>query len=164
MTDLYILRHGIAFPHSTPDIPDDERPLTPVGEKRMVRIARGLVALGLKLDKIVSSPLPRAWRTAEIVAEALDLSKQLEAADVLRAGVDATAIRDWLRTRTEPRLMIVGHNPAFSDLIGLMITGEPTPLCELRKGGVAALSATDGSGLKLDWLARPRLLKRLGGD
>ena len=58
MTRLYLLRHGIAVPHGTPDIPDDERPLTSEGEKGVRKVARGLRRLGFKLDRIVTSPLP----------------------------------------------------------------------------------------------------------
>ncbi len=46
MNELYILRHGIAVDPGTPGIPDDERPLTPKGEKRMRQIARGLAPAG----------------------------------------------------------------------------------------------------------------------
>ena len=62
MTHLYIVRHGIAVEPGTPGIPDDERLLTSKGEKRIRQIARGLVRLDLKLDRIVTSPLPRAAR------------------------------------------------------------------------------------------------------
>ena len=58
--------------------------------------------------------------------------------------------------------MLVGHNPSLTDLVGLLITGDQgPPLCELRKGGVAALSADPDGGMRLDWLARPRLFRRL---
>ena len=48
----------------------------------------------------------------------------LETADILRAGTDAATIMQWLRERTEDRLMIVGHNPALSDLITLLVLGS----------------------------------------
>ena len=60
MNDLYIVRHGIAVDPGTPGMADDERPLTSKGEKRMRQVARGLSKLELKLDRIVTSPLPRA--------------------------------------------------------------------------------------------------------
>ncbi len=162
MNRLYLLRHGIAVPHGTPDIPDDERPLTTEGKKGVRRVARGLRQLGFKLDGIVTSPLPRAFRTAEIVADVLDMTDVLETADALRAEKGATSIRDWVSARTESRLMLVGHNPSLTDLVGLLITGNQGPaLCELRKGGVAALSATAEGGMQLDWLARPRLFRHL---
>jgi phosphohistidine phosphatase len=165
MTELYVLRHGIAVPHGTPDVPEDERPLTPKGRKRMRQIGRGLRRLGLEPDRILSSPLPRAWETAEIVADALGISDRLEASEMLRADRDAASIRDWLLTRKEPRLMIVGHNPSLSDLLALLVTGTADHLlCELKKGGVAALSTRDAGGHVIDWIAQPKLLRLLADD
>lgn len=163
MRYLYLLRHGIAEPPGTADFPDDDRPLTPAGERKMRRIAKGLRRLDLKLDRIVTSPLPRARRTAEIVADQLRLSGHCVEAEVLRAGNSAQAIREWLDTQSDERLMLVGHNPAFSDLIGLLIAGPSgvAPI-SLRKGGLAALgSGPTGDEYRLDWLARPRLIRRL---
>jgi len=162
MNRLYLLRHGIAVPPGTPDFPDDERPLTSEGEKGVRRVARGLRRLGFKLDRIVTSPLPRAFRTAEIVADVLKVTDLLETADALRAESDAASIRDWLNSRTEARLMLVGHNPSLTDLVSLLITGNQTPaLCELRKGGVAALCTNAEGGIRLYWLARPSIFRRL---
>lgn len=169
MNELCILRHGIAVEPGTPGIPDDDRPLTPKGRKRMREIARGLRRLDLQLDRIVTSPLPRASATAEIVAAALEAQDRLETADVLRSGSDAPAIRDWLRDRAEDRLMIVGHNPGLTDLIALLILGDgdgrQSPVCELKKGGIAVLRPSPGSPdhFELDWVATPRLIRRLAG-
>jgi phosphohistidine phosphatase len=163
MDELTILRHGIAVEHGTPGIPDDDRQLTPKGEKRMREIAAGLAEIGLELDKIVTSPLPRARRTAEIVALALDLEDRLETADVLRAGGPAQAAADWLRNRQEARLMIVGHNPMLDELLSLLVLGDPHALpFSLKKGAVAALHrwTENPDRFDLDWLAPPRLLRR----
>ncbi len=164
MRELHILRHGIAVPHGTPGVPEDGRPLTPKGEQRIREVGRGLAALGLKLDRIITSPLPRARRTAQIVVQELNLVDRLEISSVLGADSDSQAIRDWLRERPEDRLMIVGHNPSLSDLVGLLILGEAGKLpVELKKGGIAALSSTPLSryGFDLDWIVPPRLLRRL---
>jgi phosphohistidine phosphatase len=162
MVRLYLLRHGVAVPHGTAGYEDDQRPLTRQGERRVEEIARGLRRLATQLDRILTSPLPRARRTAEIVAKVLKREAILEEADALGADRDAASIRDWVRTRPEPRLMLVGHNPAISDLVGLLISGEVgPPVCALRKGGLAALRGHPDGGLRLDWLARPRLLRRL---
>ncbi len=166
MNELYILRHGIAVPHGMQGVPEDERPLTPKGEQRIRQIGRGLAALGLKLDRIFTSPLPRARRTAQIVAQELELVDRLETSSVLDADSDAQEIRDWLRERTENRLMIVGHNPALSDLVGLLTLDELDKLpVELKKGGIAALSTSPllGHRMHLDWIAPPGLLRRLAG-
>jgi phosphohistidine phosphatase len=144
-------------------MPDDARPLTEEGEKHLRQVARGLLRLEVEVDRILSSPLPRAWRTAEIVAEELECAGILERTDNLRPERNAASIREWLGSRGEERVMVVGHNPSLSDLISLLMTGQPGmhPI-DLRKGGIAALSAGGSGGLmQLDWLARPRLFRRL---
>src|SRR6266850_5759996 len=67
---LLIVRHAIAVPHGTPEVPEDERPLTPRGEKRFRAAARGLVRICRRPDVLLSSPLVRARQTADIAAEA----------------------------------------------------------------------------------------------
>ncbi len=164
MERLYLLRHGIAVPHGTPGVEDDDRPLTPKGEKRVRQVAYGLKHMGLDVHRIVSSPLPRAYRTAEIVARILGNPDLLETADELRSGASADSIASWLNSRTEERVMLVGHNPAFSQLIGRLVVGEGVhEICELRRAGIAALSTfeTDSSRMKIDWIARPSLMRRL---
>jgi phosphohistidine phosphatase len=162
MIELYVVRHGIAVPSGTSDIPNNDRPLTPTGRKRMRQIGRGLRRLGIQPDRIVTSPLPRARETAEIVARALGISDRLEDSESLHADREAAEIRGWVLSRTEDRLMIVGHNPGLSELLGLLIGLTEPWLCELRKGAVAALSARAHGGFTIDWIAPPRLLRLLG--
>jgi phosphohistidine phosphatase len=160
MKELYLVRHGIAVERGTPEVPDDARPLTPQGRKRMRQIARGLRRLGVRPDRILTSPLPRAFETAEIVAAALQMSDRLETCDALRDDREAPGIRDWVLGRAEDRLLIVGHNPGLSQLLGLLVAGLADPwICDLKKGGVAALSARDKGGFAIDWIAPPRLLR-----
>ena len=164
MIDLYIVRHGIAVEPGTPGIPDDERPLTAKGEKRMRQIAQGLRMLDLKLDRIITSPLPRARATAEIIADALDLRERLETSNVLQAGTSGATVERWLRERTEDRLMIVGHNPTLSDLLSLLVLGSTQrPICDMKKGGIAALGQRAGAKdlSALHWIAPPRLIRGL---
>ncbi len=159
---LFLLRHGLAVPHGAEGFEDDDRPLTQKGERRARQVARGLKRLGLKLDKIVTSPLPRASRTAEIVADVLDAAYVLEEADTLRPTASAESIRDWLAPRSEPRVMLVGHNPNLSELLTLLVAGRSRPiLCDLRKAGLAALRDDPNGRWLIDWIARPRLIRRL---
>lgn len=161
MKQFYLMRHGLAVEPGTPDIADDDRPLTKVGEKRVREMAEGLRLLDPDLQRIVSSPLPRALRTAEIVAEVLHARSILVSEDALRADRDAASIRSWLENQAEERMLIVGHNPAVSELLSLLLLGRSEPLiCDLRKAGVAALRADESGALRLDWLARPRLVRR----
>ncbi len=164
MRRLYLLRHGIAVPHGDPAYRDDDRPLTPKGEARIRTLAKGLIKLGVEVDRVVTSPLPRAVRTAEIVTKGLDIADRLEVDDALRSGVSPESVRDWLDARPEDSLMIVGHNPTFSDLLALLLGASvaATPF-ELGKGGLAALEAISPRSYQLKWLASPGLFRRLLG-
>ncbi len=160
MEKLYVMRHGIAVEQGQGGYPDDARPLTPEGEERVEQIAKGLKRQKIGLDQIVTSPLPRAHRTAEIVAEVLGKKDALETCDALRAGVGARAIREWLKTREDRRLMIVGHNPDFTDLVGLLIGLRENQIrFELKKGGIAAFHVSEKGSHSLKWLATPGLLR-----
>ncbi|AMV38224.1 phosphohistidine phosphatase SixA [Planctomyces sp. SH-PL62] len=162
MWELYIVRHGIAVEHGTPGIPDDERPLTSRGEKRMREITEGLDDLDLAVERIATSPLPRARRTAEILAEGLDLAGSIELAPVLRADSTAQDVAEWLGLQPEAPLMIVGHNPILDELLSLLLLGDPRALpFTFKKGGVAALRrpSPDSERHELQWLAPPRLLR-----
>jgi phosphohistidine phosphatase len=160
MNQLYLLRHGLAVPHGTPGIEDDMRPLTPEGERRIKAIARGLKRVKLKVVRIATSPLPRALKTAEIVAGVLGKPELIEVFDELRADRDAESIRGWIATRQETRLMVVGHNPSLSDLLALLTTGDKNhAFCELRKGGIAALTGDPRGLYQVDWIARPKLFR-----
>ena len=161
MESLYIVRHGIAVPHGTPGYEDDQRPLTEKGERRVKQVARGLRRFEVRCERIATSPLPRARRTAEILARVFGLNESLENADALRADRDAESIRDWLDGRSERSLMIVGHNPAISEIISLLTCGQVVPgSCNLETGGVAALSGLSSDRYRLDWLAPPLLIRR----
>ena len=162
MARVYLLRHGIAVPHGTPGVPENERPLTPKGERRVAQIARGLRLLGVQPDRVLTSPLPRALKTAEIAAAELDIEDRVDQVDVLRPGNTAEAIRDWLRSLGEVNVMLVGHNPNLTDLVGVLLGMPPGKLpFELKKGGVAAFRTDPGGALRLQWVATPRLIRRL---
>ncbi|WP_337176641.1 phosphohistidine phosphatase SixA [Paludisphaera sp.] len=164
MWEVYIVRHGIAVEPGTPKIPDDERPLTPKGEKRTRAIGDALAELELPLKRIVTSPLPRARQTAEILADRLGMSKKLEVEPILRAGTDAREIADWLSRQPAPPLMIVGHNPALDELLSLLLLGSPNALpFEFKKGAVAAVRRPSIAGARhsLLWAVQPGVLRKL---
>ena len=162
MNTLYLVRHGIAVPHGTAEYQDDDRPLTPEGERKTRMVGLGLRRNKVKVDRIITSPLPRALKTAEIIARAMKSPDLVEPADALRAGEDAATIRDWLAARPEARLMVVGHNPWISDLLALLTTGRPSPaFCDIRTAGVVSLRKGEPELLyQVDWIARPRLFRR----
>ena len=160
MKELYIVRHGIAVEQGTPGLSGRRAALDGQGRKAdAANRPLALRKLDLKLDRIVTSPLPRARATAQIVAEELEARNRLEIANVLQAGSSAASIQRWLRGRTEDRLMVVGHNPSLSDLVSLLVMGNiQSSICDLKKGGIAALNNETGAGDQYDiaWIATPR--------
>jgi phosphohistidine phosphatase len=66
---IVLLRHGIAEDPAA-DVADDDRRLTRKGHRRMKVVARALARLIPNVDAIYSSPLVRAYETAEHVARA----------------------------------------------------------------------------------------------
>ena len=146
---LCFLRHGEAdWPNWTK--PDDERPLTERGRKEMKRVAAFLERLEFSADIILTSPLPRASQTAEIVAQRLGLKLKTEA--VLAHGFNVARLRRLLGKAEADCVMVVGHEPEFSEVIKELTGGE----IKLSKAGVALLEVNRGctSG-QLLWLFPP---------
>jgi phosphohistidine phosphatase len=153
---LYFLRHGEA---DWPDWQksDDARPLNEKGRKEMKKVAKYLRALALDIDYILTSPLPRARQTAEIVADKLEL--KLEEEESLEPGFDGSDVKKLLQKHRGRGVMIVGHEPDFTEAIK-ELTGATT---KLSKGGVALVEiAPTGAAGRLLWLIPPKLAKARG--
>lgn len=161
--DLFLLRHGIAVDRGTPGFSrDSDRPLTPAGEAAMKKNARGMLALGLRFDFILSSPYPRARQTAEIVAAILGGS--VEFSDQLAVEGDARKLISELRSRPSggESVLLVGHEPYLSGLISLLLTGTLAVNTTLKKGGLCKLAVADlhaGPCASLEWLLTPKQLR-----
>lgn len=150
---LCFLRHGEAdWPNWTK--PDDERPLTKRGRKEMKRVAKFLDRLKVIPDFILTSPLPRASQTAEIVGQRLGIKLQTEPA--LAHGFNVERLRRLLAKHDAESVMIVGHEPEFSEVIGELTGGK----IKISKAGVALLdiNRSCNSGTLL-WLFPPKFTK-----
>jgi phosphohistidine phosphatase len=160
---LLIVRHAIAVPRGTPDIPDAERPLTGEGVRRFEAAARGLARLFDRPDVLLASPWRRAWDTALLAAEAWGKVKPRRTPEL--ASDDSDALADVLDAHRAAGLVaVVGHEPWLSELLGRLL-GSPHPdRLELKKGGAALLEVPEGirqGGRLLSYLP-PKVLRRLG--
>jgi phosphohistidine phosphatase len=139
---LYIVRHAIAAPHGTPGIPDDERPLTEEGIKKMRQVAAGLRSLEYVPELILSSPLPRAKQTAEILLEAF--GQKRSGLEILPALAPSGSRRELYQAiasyeKKHTSLMLVGHQPSLGEIAGEIAWGSRGHSLELKKGGACAL-------------------------
>ena len=162
---LYIVRHSDAVPSGTPGVPEDERPLTDKGTKKMREIARGLRAVDVKPELILSSPLPRARRTAEIVVEEMGGGIPLKLTDALSPPGNRSALyREFRTDRKLSAVMIVGHQPALGEIAGEIAWGSAEHYLELKKGGVCALEVgrldPTPAGTLL-WLLTPAISRQI---
>ena len=162
--NLYVLRHAIAEVRG-PRWPDDtKRPLTQEGEKKMFKVAEGMLCLKLKLDAIVSSPFERAKRTAEIVCEILE--EKLQLSEYLKSDSDPKLLIQELNSRYQSKdnILIVGHEPDLSQLVSLLCGGATEFSLTLKKGGLCKLSVSKLKAQKcasLEWVLTPGQLRKL---
>jgi phosphohistidine phosphatase len=167
-----MFRHEPVFPAPWVAVKRDEfdyagdaaRPLTPKGKKQLRHVAAAMTAMELNFDLILSSPLVRARQTAEIIAAELKLQKRLVFADELKPGGDAKKLVQKIAglKKVPGNMLLVGHEPDFSELISLFVTGHAGAGFALKKGGLAKLEVEKLRASKcaiLAWLLTPAQMK-----
>jgi phosphohistidine phosphatase len=162
--EIYLIRHVIAQEHK-PGLKHEKRQLTPEGREKTEKIAQRLVKLGFNFDLILTSPLVRAYQTAEILIAA-GLSSQLEASDHLSFdGNIQNWWQEWLKPRKYPqktKLALVGHEPSLSHWAEILLWGEAKESIILKKAGMMGIKLPDdGSPLgrsQMFWLTQPKYL------
>jgi phosphohistidine phosphatase len=167
---IVVVRHAIAVAPEDfvgDDHPDEARPLTAKGRRRMRRAARGLRRLVPTLDILAASPYRRAHETAEIIAAAYRHGERQTPTTLAALVPDAPLVdtRDWLDAQPPAATVaLVGHEPHLSRLIGWLLTGTDRALGELKRGG-ACLLECDGmvkpGESRLEWLLHAGHLREL---
>ena len=160
--NLFLLRHGLAVDRSQPGFKKDaDRPLTPKGKQRLWRVAEAMEDMDLEFDAILTSPLVRAAQTAEIIAEALEVSKKLSSTEHLAPNGNPKLLLEHLH-QLEPApkgVLLVGHEPYLSQLIGLLVAGNTNVLIDLKKGALCKLEIETlryARCATLAWLLSPK--------
>lgn len=117
MRTLLVFRHAHAR-RAAPGTADHERPLSERGERDARRMGRRLQGEELVPGLALASPAVRARATARLAGEAGDFADRIETAEELY-GADPADCLDLVGRRGGPheRVMIVGHNPAFQELV-----------------------------------------------
>lgn len=165
--ELYVLRHGIAEQAPGDGSGDDaRRALTGEGASKMKRIARGMRAMGLTFDVVLTSPYRRARETASIVAAELGLADRVELLSLLEPGEDMVALVKNLAARegNVDHCLLVGHEPMLGSLVSLLVAGDTNLNLTMKKGGLCKLTVDDirlGRCATLEWLLTPKQLASL---
>ena len=155
--DLVLVRHADAGDPASWSGADAARPLSSKGRKQAARLGKLLREIALEPDVIITSPKIRAAETAAAIGEALGLEVRND--DRLAEGFGLPELEAIVREGSFRRPIFVGHDPDFSELVGLLV-GASIPL---RKGALARieipgdLPASPGAGT-LRWLIPPDAL------
>jgi len=151
---LYFLRHGKAG--SPRPIDDDARELTTDGEKALRSAAPLWRRLNLRPDVVISSPLARALRTAELFCEAVGGSPVAD--ERLRPGAGWPDLAQAMAAHPDARrVMFVGHEPDLSAAVA-ELSGAAS--VRMRTGGLACLEfygIPEPGGGEIAWLLDPDL-------
>ncbi|MBP1635776.1 MAG: sixA [Acidobacteria bacterium] len=157
---LYLVRHAAAAERGEAWPDDDLRPLTAEGIERFTAVAKGLAALGVRIDQILTSPLVRARHTAEILAQHLPGSPKVVTARALAPGAAFEEVRAALaKAAGHESIALVGHEPGIGQIAARLL-GLRHPL-EFKKGAVCRIDvdtippAAPGD---LRWFVPPKLL------
>jgi len=151
---LYFLRHGKAG--SPLPTRDDARELTPKGVNALRAAAPLWRRLNLRPDVVITSPLPRALQSAQLVCDAVGGKPTTD--DRLRPGASWGDLARAMAAHPDARrVMFVGHEPDLSSAI-VELTGAAS--VRMRKGGLACVEfygIPEPGGGEIAWLLDPDL-------
>jgi len=137
---LLLLRHAEAEPHAASD---EARILTDKGRRQAAIIGRFCAGHDVLPEIILSSPLVRARETAKFVARELGLSKLVRIEEFLASGMTPDSALSGLdKYSGKSSVLLVGHEPDFSNLAGVLIAGQPGSV-HFRKATLLSVSLQD---------------------
>lgn len=143
---------------------DHERPLAKRGIQAAKKMGHFLSIAAQIPDHILCSTARRALNTAELAAEAGHWDIPIITTDRLY-GISPGSAIELLREQDEvtDSLMLVGHEPVWSELVSLLIGGGeirfPTAtMCAMRLHCFDWKSVKPGVA-ELSWMVKPKLLK-----
>lgn len=143
--ELWLLRHGHAE-HNGVTI-DIDRRLDARGEKEVRQMGGWMAQEGLIPDVVISSPASRAFATAQGIVDSLNLNNMSIIQEKRLYFQGVLTIKTVLSElpSTPQRLLLVGHNPDFEnllvDLVGTNVLSKGNEL--LPTATLARLSMPD---------------------
>ena len=161
MLELLVMRHAKSDWDAGAD--DHERPLAERGVKSARNIGRFLARVEMVPELVISSTAVRAQTTAELAAEAGGWSCPIERTSAFYDTDPEAVLAEIAARDAPPRLMVVGHDPTWSELVSLLAGGGAV---RLPTAAVACLelpmnswhAVAPGKG-RLVWLVTPKLVQ-----
>lgn len=164
MLELLVMRHAKSDWDAGAD--DHERPLAERGVRSARKVGRFLARAEMVPELVISSTAVRARTTAELAAEAGGWGCPIERTSAFYDTDPGSVIAEIAAREAPPRLMVVGHDPTWSELVSLLAGGGAV---RLPTAAVACLelpmnswqAVAPGMG-RLVWLVTPKLVQAAG--
>jgi phosphohistidine phosphatase SixA len=126
-------------------------------------VAKGIAALGVHADLMISSPYVRATQTAAIFAGALDYPEQKirQSESLLPGAPPAAFLRELAREKDASSVFCFGHAPHVDSLLAAVVRGQ-RHITSIKKAGVAfvELKRVSPPNGQLVWLVTPKLFRK----
>jgi phosphohistidine phosphatase len=124
MKTLTLVRHAKSSWKDT-SLSDRDRPLNKRGKRDAPEMGRRIAAAGIRPSLIISSPAVRAWTTARIIADAIGYPREFLQRDKTLYLASVDGILDVIVAQDNGfnSLMLVGHNPGFTDFANYLVPG-----------------------------------------
>ena len=134
---VYFLRHAEAEPDARRDF---DRELTVKGLEQAEKAGKFFARNGLLPDLIITSPVVRARQTARIVAQRLGDIDLVEEPWLACGMRPETCLRELGNYANKPAVLVVGHEPDFSQAIASLIGLHDPGNLHVRKASLTAIS------------------------
>lgn len=137
MKELVILRH--AKSNSEYLVDDIDRPLSIAGIDRIVKISKKRRTFFKNTDIVLSSPANRALHTAQLMMRELDYDYNKLIVDRKLYTFFTDELIDYVHglNNTWNKVILVGHNPAFTELVNHF---SQEKIMYLRTAGLAKIT------------------------
>lgn len=151
---LYLVQHGDAMAKDL----DPQRPLSAKGKRNVARLGEELELLKLAVERIFHSGKLRAKESAELICTALAGCQSPECLAGLGPNDPVEAfmrnVEDWGED-----VVIVGHLPFMSKLVGALVVGdEEMPIVAFNPGSMVCVERDNGGPWHIVWMIRPDTL------
>ncbi|OUW19754.1 MAG: hypothetical protein CBD18_00260 [Opitutales bacterium TMED158] len=144
---LYLVRHA----HALPAASDDERAVSPKGERQLARLSEGLRRFEPSFPHAIwSSPLLRARQTATLLKQGLELEAPIEIQANLAPFDAPRPIADQVNA-IDRSLMIVGHEPNLSKLSSLFLGDTGNDRVVFKKASILCLTRLTAGRQSTPW-------------
>ena len=156
---LFVIRHAVAE-DVEPGGDGTARALTEAGKAKLRQVVRGLRALDIRFERVLTSPWKRAVQTAKLlrpIANAAPIATEL-LTQPPRAEIVALIAEQGATTA------VVGHEPWLGELVAWLAFGDTRfgDAIAIKKSGVVWLEGTAvPGGMQLRAAIPPKLLRAL---